>query len=317
MEEYSGKRTLYIVIGVIVLLILCIVGYFAFFKKDNKKVEVKENDKVEENLPFVEKNEIELLSTTTKYENPIFPYITDDKNNYVASIDTIFNKTNSSYEFYDLKVENDGDTDIYTFKIKVEVPIEYITYNEGDYIYTYSTVLPTLFDYYTGECYKEGIVSLDNSMIGMDVTEKNKEMKYTDITWDGKTYQIGVLKEITSSWDGNKVIGEQDGQTLYGDTSRSTIQYTVKTPKDYNGVLVEIYKRGSTRDSFEKYLKRYKKYMELLKEAEENGYKSDELLEMENTQEKVVTLFESTLDTELKYTKDDFYVFRVNSITKQ
>ena len=92
---------------------------------------------------------------------------------------------------------------------------------------------------------------------------------------------------------------------------------SIKTiPKDYDGVMVAILKRGSNGKSYAKYKLRYDKYQELLKDYENTGKKSKELIEFEKDQFKVYSLFESINDKNLKYTRDDYIVFRMSEIEK-
>ena len=71
-------------------------------------------------------------------------------------------------------------------------------------------------------------------------------------------YKIGVLEEYSSKWDGNKKISGDGDNAVYGDTSRSTALFTVKVPKDYDGVMVAILKSGSNEKSYGKYKERYR-----------------------------------------------------------
>ena len=80
--------------------------------------------------------------------------------------------------------------------------------------------------------------------------------------------------------------------------------------------MVAILKRGSYEESYKKYKERYDKYQELLKDYENTGKKSKELIEFEKDQFKVCSLFDSINDKDLIYTKDDYIVFRMSEIKK-
>ena len=267
--------------------------------------------KKEKPIPFVEKYNIEILEPK-EYSSPVYLFAVDLRNNYLDD-DFKFNDSNSTFNFYDLKIENHDDYDIYTFKVDSTVPVEYKTTYEGKYTYSYSSVEPVMFDYYTGEEYKKGIIAT-NKVVGIDVSSSNNEMQYTTIKWNGKKYEIGILAKYISEWDGNVLNMENE---TYSDTSRTLTLYTIKVPKDYDGLMMAILKKGSTKESFKLYNERYERYLKLKDEEQETGKKSKELIEMEKDNSRIIKLFDSKNDKNKKYTKDDFYVFRVNDILKE
>jgi hypothetical protein len=142
------------------------------------------------------------------------------------------------------------------------------------------------------------------------------ECAESTIEWDNNKYEIGVLEEYSAKWDGNKKLSGDGDNAVYGDTSRSTALFTVKVPKDYDGVMVAILKRGSNAESYAKYKERYDKYQELLEDYQNTGEKSKELIEFEENQFKIRTILESVNDKDLIYTKDDYIVFRMSEIEK-
>ena len=173
-----------------------------------------------------------------------------------------------------------------------------------------------LFDYYTGEVYNKGMEVTDNSLIGIGIGSSEANMGMTTIKWDNNEYEIGVLEEYSSKWDGNKKLSGDGDNAVYGDTSRSTALFTVKVPKDYDGVMVAILKRGSNEESYGKFKERYDKYQKLLEDYRNTGEKSEELIEFEKDQFKIRSLFDSINDKDLTYTKDDYIVFRMSEIEK-
>ena len=267
-------------------------------------------------VPFVIKERIKILDAKDKYSNPVYLY---GKNSSGEQINEgiNFKDSKAEYKFYDLKKETDGKYDIYTFKQDITIPVEYTsTYKGGRWYYSFSQVDPMLFDYYTGEVYNKGMAVVDNSLTGIGIGSSKANMSMTTINWNKKKYEIGVLEEYSAKWDGNKKISGDGDNAVYGDTSRSTALFTVKVPKGYDGVMVAILKRGSYEESYRKYKERYNKYQELLKDYENTGEKSQELIDFEKDQFKVSSLFESINDKDLTYTRDDYIVFRMSEIEK-
>ena len=216
-----------------------------------------------------------------------------------------------------MKKETNGKYDIYTFKQDITIAVEYTsTYKGGRMTYSFSQVDPMLFDYYTGEVYYKGMAVKDKSLTGIGIGSNEANMEMTTIKWNNKKYEIGVLEEYSSKWDGNKKLSGVGDNTVYGDTSRATALFTIKVPKDYDGVMVAILKRGTNEKSYAKYKERYDKYQELLEDYRNTGTKSEELIEFEKDQFKVRTILESINDKDLTYTKDDYIVFRISEIEK-
>lgn len=267
-------------------------------------------------VPFVVREKIEILDAKGNYSNPVYLYaITPTGEQINEGIN--FKDSKAEYKFYELKKETKGKHDIYTFKQDITIPVEYTsTYKGGRWTYSFSQVDPMLFDYYTGEVYNKGMEVADNSLIGIGIESSEANMGMTTIKWNNNKYKIGVLEEYSSKWDDNKKLSGDGDNTVYGDTSRATALFTVKVPKDYDGVMIAILKSGSNERSYRKYKVRYDKYQELLKDYENTGKKSKELIEFEKDQFKVRSLFESINDKNLTYTKNDYIVFRMSEIKK-
>ena len=299
-KEKKSNKIIFIIIGV-VLFLVALVFLICFITRP---------------VPFVVREKIKILDAEGNYSNPVYLYAKTSDGEYIN--DGInFKDSNAEYKFYDLKKETNGEYDIYTFKQDITISVEYTkTYNRGRWTYSFSQVDPMLFDYYTGEVYSKGMTVVDNSLVGIGFGSGEAKMGMTTINWNKNKYEIGVLEEYSSKWDGNKKISGDGDNTVYGDTSRSTALFTVKVPKDYDGVMVSILKSGSNKESYAKYRVRYDKYQELLKDYENTGKKSKELIEFEEDQFKVRTILESINDKDLKYTRDDYFVFRMSEIQK-
>ena len=297
-NKKKSKKIIFIIIGV--LLFLVALAYLIWH--------------ITRPVPFVVREKIEILDAKGEYSNPVYLYAANSNGEQINE-DINFNDSKAEYKFYDLKKETDGKYDIYTFKQDITIPVEYTsTYKGGRWTYSFSQVDPMLFDYYTGEVYNKGMAVADNSLNGIGIGSSEANMKMTTIEWDNNKYEIGVLEEYSAKWDGKTKLSGDGDNAVYGDTSRSTALFTIKVPKDYDGVMVAILKSGSNEKSYGKYKERYDKYQELLEDYNNTGKKSEELIEFEEYQFKIRTILESVNDKNLTYTKDDYIVFRMSEI---
>ena len=253
--------------------------------------------------PYIEENHFKLVDATKDYKNPVY-YYTKKPTGEIIDVGSKFKEGEATYHFYDYHIYDymqDGDV-IVSFKMSYEVPVEYVredlSYQEK-YHYTYSIIKPNIVDYYTGEEY----FWYNN--------DEDKDKYYKNIIkWDDKEYEIGIRTETTTSWDGKEKIGEN----TYKDVSRGEVTYYISMPADYDGVLISIFKPGSTEELFNLSNKNNEKYEKLKKEAEETGEESEEYLKMKDKRETPRKLRES-LHSDKLYDADDFYVFRAKDIT--
>lgn len=299
-NKKKTKKIIFIIIGIVLFLLILLFLIWLI----NRPV------------PFVIRENIEILDAKGDYSNPVYLYASNSNGEHINE-GINFKDSVAEYKFYDLKKETDGEYDIYTFKQDITISVQYTsTYRGGRWTYSFSQVDPMLFDYYTGEVYNKGMSVADNSLTGIGIGSSEANMGMTTIKWNNNEYEIGVLEEYSSKWDGNKKLSVEGDDTVYGDTSRSTALFTVKVPKDYDGVLVAILKSGSNEKSYSKYKERYDKYQELLEDYRNTGEKSEELIEFEKEQFKVRTILDSINDKNLTYTNDDYIVFRMSEIEK-
>lgn len=298
-NKKKSYKIIFIIIGVIIFLALLACSIWLITRP----------------VPFVVREKIEILDANGNYSNPVYLYAATPTGEHINE-GINFKDSQAEYKFYDLKKETDGEYDIYTFKQDITISVEYTKTYKGRMTYSFSQVDPMLFDYYTGEVYNKGMAVADNSLTGIGIGSSEANMGMTTIKWNNNEYEIGVLEEYSSKWDGNKKLSGDGDNAVYGDTSRSTALFTVKVPKDYDGVMVAILKSGSNEKSYGKYKERYDKYQELLKDYENTGEKSKELIEFEEDQFKVRTILESINDKNLIYTKNDYIVFRMSEIEK-
>ncbi|MBR6033246.1 MAG: hypothetical protein IKP28_00590 [Clostridia bacterium] len=274
--------------------------------KTNQTSNKAENNK--KTTAYVEKNNIKVLSATDNYTNPVYCYTTNrEETKDLVDVGVSFEKTSASYKFYDYsvsKADKDGNVTV-SFKYDMTVPIKYTRTdysNKINYYYNVMQSSPVLFDYYTGEEYLLNEYSASAS-------EDTKKMKYNEIKWENKTYKIGVRADTVIKWNGKETVSEN----VYADTKNTTITYYISVPQSYDGLMVAIQKNGVTKQDFEDTRNYNKKYNDLKEQAEKTGEKSKELIEWEKKANTMIKLFESRIENK-KYTKDDFYVFKVKDI---
>ncbi len=256
--------------------------------------------------PYINIKGIEILSAKNIYSNPVYVYTTN-VDGEIIDIGSDFEDSSASFKFYDYSVsepDEDGN-EITTFKYDITVPIKFVRkdYSYKDkYFYTYNISRPIFFDRYTGEAYQKYTSRSDSG--------EETQLRTNEISWNGKTYKIGIRTETSSVWDGK----EQESKNVYTDTNRVTTTVYISAPKGYDGLMAAIFKHGYNQDYFKKTQENNKKLDELRKQAEETGEKSEELIRIEERQRKTNVLLQSTIYENMTYAASDFYVFRVNDI---
>ena len=256
--------------------------------------------------PYVNLKGIETLSAKNIYSNPVYSYTTNTDNE-IIDIGSNFEDTSATFKFYDYHVSEPDEegNETTTFKYDTTVPIKFTrtdyTYKDK-YYYTYSISRPIFFDRYTGVEYQKYTSRIDS--------DEETQLKTNEISWNGKTYKIGIRTETSSTWDGKK----QESKDVYSDTNKVTTTVYISAPKGYDGLMAAIFKLGSTKERLEKSLADSERLVELRKQAEETGEKSKELVKLEERQNRTKRLLESTLYEGMTYTANDFYVFRINDI---
>lgn len=310
------NKKLGIIIGIIVILILILALIFFFYKKNNHKENVIK--------PYIEENNIEIVSSTDEFKIPVKPYARNKENKMPTEVDgVVFEDTIGTYKFYDYSVSDVDKNNyvIYSFKYDVVVPISY-TVNTSKLTNTnwsrsYAFLQANVFDYYTGELYNEKNISVTGNINYHNVNNENEEdMAYTNITWNGKEYKIGVRMESSSKWDGITKVSSSEGIDTYNDTNRITVVVYIYAPKDYDGLMVALNKNGTSKDIVLKQIEFNNKYNELLKDEPNNGEKSEELVEIEKKLNKIYKLLDEQYKDIKERNKNDFYVIRVNEISK-
>ena len=302
-NKKKNKTIIFIILGLFLIVLLLLL-----IKK--KKNELK---------PYVKEKEIEILPADGEYSISVEPYF-KDKNNNVFDIEGItWKKTSSTYRFYDYSVTKPDSKGYvtHTFMVDITTPIEYVEESDRTYPYhTYTSFFrqPSIFDYYTGTVFKEIHLSKNNTVNYYDVKPTDEDMAFTEISWKDKTYRIGVKAETSMKWDGINKIDNGNGTRTVKDKSTIFIEITIYAPKEYDGLMVFLNKKGTSNQDLFDQLEYNNKYNELVKEFNETGEKSKELKEMEERNTRYFKLLESRVKGETELKNDTFYVIKVSDI---
>ena len=305
---------------ILLFVLLCLLCGCAG-KKEELSEEVQEEETVEEvkELPFAEANELKISDADGVYDYPIYPYIMnlDLETIEVPEIET--EATPETIHFHDLKVEETDDGYLYSFAWDNECtlttrakPTSYQWY------YTFSAITPAIFDYYTGNVFKDNKISVDGLttfLEGKPADIGEDDFAYSEVSWDGQTYKVGIYEETYYGSDPDPKVKE-DGWTIYKDNIVTQNKAYIKTDKEFDGLMIAVLKSGMDKERHQKKKAYFDHYEQLKKEAEETGEKSEELLRYEEKKERMLNVFESSYDDDLHYDKDDFYFIKVSDIPK-
>ena len=307
------KKKIIIISLIALLLVIGLIILIICIKKD-KKSTIK---------PYVEENNIKVVSSKDEFKIPFEPYAKDKTDKSPIDIDGVnFEDTIGIYKFYGYS-ESDVDENnyvTYSFKYDVVVPISYTIdtskLNNTNWYRSYAFLQASVFDYYTGELYREKNISVTGNLNFHNIIDVTDDMAYTNITWNDKEYKIGVRMESSSKWDGVTKVNSTGSIDTYNDTNRLTVIGYIYAPKDYDGVMVSLNKNGTSKDIVLKQIEFNNRYNELIKEEQNNKEKSTELTEMENKLNKLYKLLDNRYMDTNKRNNNDFYVIRVNEISK-
>ena len=311
-----------IIIGLIFILTFLLALIFYFYINSNKQ-EKNGGTNQKENIikPYVEENNIEIVSSTDEFKIPIKPYARNKEDKTPIEVDGVaFEDTIGTYKFYDYSISDVDENNYvtYSFKYDVVVPISYTVntskLNNTNWSRSYAFLQANVFDYYTGELYHEKNFSVTGNVYYHDINNENDDMAYTNITWNGNEYKIGVRIESSSKWDGITKVSSSEGIDTYNDTNRLTINTYIYAPKDYDGLMIALNKNGTSKEIVLKQIEFNNKYNELLKDEQNNGEKSNELVEIEHKLNKMYKLLDEQHMDIKERNKNDFYVIRVNEI---
>lgn len=307
------KKKIIIISLIALLLVIGLIVLIICIKKD-KESTIK---------PYVEENNIKVVSSKDEFKIPFEPYARDKTDKSPIDIDGVnFEDTIGIYKFYGYS-ESDVDENnyvTYSFKYDVVVPISYTIdtskLNNTNWSRSYAFLQANVFDYYTGELYREKNISITGNMNFHNIDDVTDDMAYTNITWNDKEYKIDVRMESSSKWDGVNKVNSSQGIDTYKDINRITMTAYVYAPKDFDGLMVALNKNGTSKDIVLKQIEFNDRYNELIKEEQNNKEKSTELTEMENKLNKLYKLLDNRYMDIKERTADDFYVIRLNKISK-
>lgn len=307
------KKKIIIISLIALLLVIGLIILIICIKKD-KESTIK---------PYVEENNIKVVSSKDEFKIPFEPYARDKTDKSPIDVDGVnFEDTIGIYKFYGYS-ESDVDENnyvTYSFKYDVVVPISYTIdtskLNNTNWSRSYAFLQANVFDYYTGELYREKNISVTGNMNFHNIDDVTDDMAYTNITWNDKEYKIGVRMESSSKWDGVNKVNSSQGIDTYKDINRITMTAYVYAPKDFDGLMVALNKNGTSKDIVLKQIEFNNRYNELIKEEQNNKEKSTELTEMENKLNKLYKLLDNQYMDIKERTADDFYVIRLNEISK-
>ena len=276
-----------------------------------------------ENTSYITKNSITISSPETTFKAPIYSFAVDKKEKPIEIDNLIFLDNYITYRFIDAKREvlDDGNVMI-SVNCEMDAEIDYIEKDdiEEDWFYTFSYAPAFSFDYYTGDVYLEKTIADSKTILmgeGKTKNSQKEEMATTNLTVKNKEIKISVLNnEISNKWGSNIYDGKDADGRRYKATNKSIIVMYFKVPKDYDGMMIAINKKGSSYESWKKDFDRYTKLVSLQEEFEKTGKKSNELESLEKEKTTVYKLLDNNNEKRKDFTKDDYYVFRVIDLFK-
>lgn len=263
-----------------------------------------------EDKPFMKQVEFELSKETDTFESPAFFYTTNEnsEHTYLEDVEFVPNKLSYSFKDFNLSEKDENGNMILSFKCEVNGAIEYYAPVSIGKIWsslTYDT--PLLFDYYTGDIYKQNVVSLDNSVVLFEYDNEidSNSYSYTDIEWDDITKKIGVRVDNKFSVTGQEKLGTENGKRHVKNNIYLELLYYVEIPENYDGVMLALGKDGITEEKGKKMYDNSLKLKSLKDEAEKTGEKSEELILLEKEQKSIKKI----IDLEANSNKmDNYYV---------
>lgn len=304
------KNKVLIILVTSIVATATIIGTVLAIKGRDKNKQPDEGNKEEPIISYVEKNNIDISPSQQDYKIPVIPYAKDADKNIISPDGVTFEEAVATFKFYDYEVSEEDENGYanFSYKYDIEIPIKYtVDTSKSNPKWSRTLALPCAvqFDYYTGDVYREKNASVNGTKINYYNTDNigaTEDMNYTNITWEDKTYRIGVRTEAESKWDGSQEVQSADGIKTYTDVCRSTITVYIYAPKEYDGLMIALYKGGTSKEAVIAEMEEYNKYLgehtEAIEDSENHTYK----------------LLASKYNDDTKYTKDDFCVIRASDI---
>ncbi|MBR2704557.1 MAG: hypothetical protein IKE91_03715 [Clostridia bacterium] len=281
----------------------------------------KEEESKKKETPFAEQYEFQYSKSTDTIETPIYFYCVDGNRNRIDVPGVEFAQSSLKTSFRDFNRsepdENGNVTISYVCDISVNMEISIA---EGtsttEWYYTYYEISPSAFDYNTGKVFLTSRVSVggDYQIMENGIEKKDaNEMKYTDVSFNGKEIKVGRRDEVKfNGWGKVEDLGVVDGKHKYKNSASTTMTYYYSVPKDYDGIVIAIRKMGSTKELFDESEKEYNELIKLQKEAEETGVKSERLIEIENKKDEVYKIIDPDNEERKDRKPEDYYVIKVS-----
>lgn len=272
--------------------------------------------------PYGEKYKFEIVDKETEFDIPVY-FLSEDENRKEITIEGLqFLNNTMKYKFTDWKMgdtdENGNVTISYTLKITGDVDFIVPETNTTRWFYTFSISDPFAFDYYTGDIYRENKTNENNNTTIMENGIENKnadEMKYTEVTFNKSTTKIGIeSKHDFKGYNNVKYLGKENGYYHYKGPVESEVTTYITMPKDYDGVMIAIRKKGITEEDNKKDVEEYNKLVELQKQAQETGNKSEELINLEKENDRVHKIIDSNDESRKEAIIEDYYVIKTADI---
>jgi hypothetical protein len=146
--------------------------------------------------------------------------------------------------------------------------LEYYSTVTTRWYYTYKHTEPFLFDYYTGDIYKAAKNSEE---------DKEEDYKYTDIKLGKKEIKVGVISNSGfPGWSKKQDLGKVDGKFHILVPIKNTIDFKVKVPENYDGVVIALSKEGSNENNYDLEEKEEDTVRKLISRDENNNVKADD-----------------------------------------
>ena len=242
-----------------ILLFLLTLGFlglmFLLYKLNNSEEEI--------DISYISQNKITISSVNSKFKAPVYFYTLDKKNKQIEVEGLEFVNNEIKYSFNDYKKEDlDDDNILITIPCDMELEVEYDETDDVDaeWHYDYDFLPFYAFDYYTGDVYLENIINDSKYTFKTKLEKKDKkkktsldEMKDTEITSENKKISVGILKNIEKKDLGVAVYqGRSNESKNYKGTSEARVVMYIKAPKDYDGLMLAINKKGMSKELFEK-----------------------------------------------------------------
>ena len=283
----------------------------------------KKKNEDEKSKSYVELNEINVTSAQNIFKVSFKPYARDKEKNPINVEGVTFNTAVGTYRFYDLNeslVDENGYI-TYSYKYDAVVPIKYNVSKSDkghnkEWARSYAFLQANVFDYYTGELYKEKNVASSNVHYNDLDKKENLDIAYTNITWEDKIYTIGVRNEVSSKWEGIKKVESHEYTNTYTDTNRVTVTTYVYAPKDFDGLMISLNKNGTTKELVINQKNENNRINELMKANENKTEKDEEYIKMEEELNHLYKLLDKQYYYLTEPKKEDYYVFRLKDITK-